>query len=176
MATLAPLTRAQPAHADGALRVLVADDSAVNRVLAAAALAELGHDCETVRDGLEALARLRTGHWDLVITDLQMPGMDGFALARAVRALPGDRGRLPLIALTGEDAARSRARCLAAGCDAWLAKPIEPLALGATIAQVLDARRARAFRPEAAADATGPRPGTIGQARGRAGAGHADRD
>jgi len=152
MATLAPLTRPQPVDVDGALRVLVADDSAVNRVLTAAALAELGHRCETVRDGIEALAKLRSGDWDLVITDLQMPGMDGFALARALRALPGERSRLPLIALTGEDAARSRGRCLAAGCDAWLAKPVEPLTLGATIDRVLGARRGDRNDPSAGAD------------------------
>ena len=141
MSTLAPHDRSKATRADGALRVLVADDSAVNRILTAAALAELGHDGETVRDGYEALAKLRTGDWDLVITDLQMPGMDGFALARALRALPGERGRLPLIALTGEDASRSRGRCLAAGCDAWLAKPVEPLKLGATIDQLFGVRR-----------------------------------
>jgi CheY-like chemotaxis protein len=153
MALPAPATRPTRAAHDDALRVLVADDSAVSRVLTAAALAELGHDCETARDGLEALARLRAADWDLVITDLQMPGMDGFGLARALRALPGERGRLPLIALTGEDGAGSRARCLAAGCDAWLAKPVDTLALGATIDRLLDARRGRSIRRSAVARA-----------------------
>ena len=133
------------AHQADALRVLVVDDSAVGRVLAEAALVDLGHVCATARDGRQALQRVIAEDWDLVVSDLQMPEMDGLALARALRALPGERGRLPLIALTGEDPAPSRA----AGFDEWLAKPIDTMTLAAAIERVKAARSARAGQERA---------------------------
>jgi DNA-binding response OmpR family regulator len=84
-----------------------------------------------------------------------MPEMDGLALARALRALPGERGRLPLIALTGEDPAPSRALCRAAGFDEWLAKPIDTMTLAAAIERVKAARSARAGQERAGQERTG---------------------
>ena len=122
-------------------RVLVVDDIPANVKLLEARLGAEYFEVSTASSGEQALAKIAKEAPDIVLLDVMMPGMDGFALARALRALPGERSRLPLIALTGEDAARSRGRCLAAGCDAWLAKPVEPLTLGATIDRVLGARR-----------------------------------
>ena len=143
------------AHQADALRVLVVDDSAVGRVLAEAALVDLGHVCATARDGRQALQRVIAEDWDLVVSDLQMPEMDGLALARALRALPGERGRLPLIALTGEDPAPSRALCRAAGFDEWLAKPIDTMTLAAAIERVKAARSARAGQERTGQERTG---------------------
>lgn len=153
------------AHQADALRVLVVDDSAVSRVLVEAALAELGHVCQTARDGHEALQQVMAGDWDLVVSDLQMPAMDGLALARALRAMPGERGRLPMIAMTAEDGADSRRRCLAAGFDDWLAKPVDAVALAAAIERVGTARAARTMPARAAISGRVAAPGRAAPGR-----------
>jgi two-component system sensor histidine kinase/response regulator len=154
------------AHQADALRVLVVDDSAVGRVLAEAALVELGHVCATARDGHQALQQVLAQDWDLVVSDLQMPGMDGLALARTLRSLPGERGRLPLIALTAEDPAHSRTQCRTAGFDEWLAKPIDTMALAAAIERVQAARSARTGQARSGQARTGQARGAISRRAG----------
>ncbi len=121
------------APADGAvpgavvLTVLVADDNEVNRIYMQGALELLGHRCVLVEDGEEAVRTLRGQALDLVLLDLHMPRMDGFAAARAIRALDDAvRARVPIVALTADAFDGTRERCLASGMDAFLPKPAQP--------------------------------------------------
>jgi two-component system sensor histidine kinase EvgS len=88
-------------------------------------LASLGCDAEVVGDGAVALERWKAGRFDLVLSDLDMPVMDGFALARGIRALEAGTGsRIPIIAQSAAVIGEERVRCLAAGMDDLLSKPI----------------------------------------------------
>ncbi len=157
-AGLAPpaLDRAEPAPApppavggDGPparrLRVLLADDQAVNRLVAARMLERLGHSAVVVGDGAEAVARLGDEAFDAVLMDVSMPGMDGFEAIAAIRAgRAGERsGSVPIVALTAHAMKGDRERCLAAGFDGYLAKPIRHDALRLALEAVGAAGKAR---------------------------------
>ena len=109
------------------LRVLVAEDHPVNRAYLEAVLDKLGHRAVFAVDGngvLEAIAAARPGEgFDLVLMDLHMPGMDGFAAARSIRAMPPPLGRLPIVALTADAFQASRQLALEAGMNGFLTKP-----------------------------------------------------
>ena len=111
-----------PAAAIGALRVLLAEDNPVNQTLAIAVLGKLGVPVELARDGREALAAVRDGGYDVVLMDVQMPGMDGLEATRAIRALPGLR-QPRIVALTANAFEQDRERCRDAGMDDFVAKP-----------------------------------------------------
>ncbi len=113
-------------------RLLVAEDVAANRQLALAILTKAGHGVDLAEDGATAVELARTGRYDLVLMDMQMPVMDGIEAARAIRALPGPVGRVPILALTASALPEEVARCRAAGMDGHLAKPF-------TAALLLDA-------------------------------------
>ncbi len=107
------------------LQVLVADDNAVNRLISCRFLEKLGHRCRSVENGREALAAVAAGGVDLALLDLEMPDLDGYGAARAIRALPDPLLRaIPLVALSAADPPAVRNACLAAGIDAFLAKPL----------------------------------------------------
>lgn len=118
------------------LRVLVADDSPVNRLVALSLLQVLGADGEAVEDGARAVARAATGQFDVVLLDHDMPGLDGPEAARSIRALPGLAGTLPIYALTGRVGSDDVASCRAAGMDGVLAKPLDAPTLSRTLAGV----------------------------------------
>jgi two-component system sensor histidine kinase/response regulator len=104
-------------------RVLVVDDNDINQLVAAAILEEVGIDVATADDGRQALDESQRTAYDLVLMDVQMPVMDGLDATRELRA----RGsRIPVVALTASVSERDRQRCLEAGMDDVLAKPIEP--------------------------------------------------
>ena len=106
------------------LTVLVVDDHALNRTIAVGKLAALGHRAHAVASGREALEAVAQGHFDLVLMDCQMPEMDGYATAQALRLFEvGGVVRIPIIALTADATSESRARCLAAGMDDFMEKP-----------------------------------------------------
>ncbi|WP_372015514.1 response regulator [Pseudoxanthomonas sp. 10H] len=107
-----------------AARILVAEDHPVNRAVVGHQLRRLGCVPILVEDGRQALDALARDRYDLLLTDCRMPGLDGFALARAVRR--GARGAdpwLPIVAMSGTGSHGSRQACLAAGMDGYLAKP-----------------------------------------------------
>ncbi len=108
-----------------ALRILVAEDVAASRLLLTAVLERAGHAVTAAEDGPAALAALHGAAFDLAVLDLHMPGLDGFGVAAALRTLPGEQGRVPLIALTAEQPEEVEAACRAAGFDAVLRKPFE---------------------------------------------------
>ncbi len=125
----APLQRtASGGSTSGALprmRILLAEDNAVNRKVAIALLEKWGHRITSVEDGQSAIAAVETEPFDLVLMDVQMPGMDGLEATRKIRALPGQAGRVPVIALTANAMRGDEQRCLEAGMDDYLSKPIE---------------------------------------------------
>jgi signal transduction histidine kinase/DNA-binding NarL/FixJ family response regulator len=106
------------------LRVLVVDDVAANRALAQTLLRAAGHHVELARDGEEAVAAVEGGEFDLVLMDVQMPGVDGLEATRRIRALPPPRGRVPIIALTAAPLPEHIEQCLRVGMDGHIAKPI----------------------------------------------------
>jgi signal transduction histidine kinase/CheY-like chemotaxis protein len=128
-----------------ALRVLAAEDNAVNQLVLKTLLEQVGVEPVIVADGQAALAAWRREPWDLILMDVQMPVMDGPTAARAIRAAEAldGRARTPIVALTANAMAHQVAEYAAAGMDGHVAKPIEAANLYAAIAQA-DARAARA--------------------------------
>jgi CheY-like chemotaxis protein len=108
------------------LRVLLADDNPVNRRMLTLLLEAHGHTVVAVEDGPGAIAVVEREAVDVVIMDVQMPGMDGLAATGAIRAREAKGGRrIPIVALTAHAMKADKERCLGAGMDAYLAKPIE---------------------------------------------------
>jgi PAS domain S-box-containing protein len=117
-----------------ALRVLVAEDSPVNRTVVKRLLEKAGHQVHTVENGRLALEALETERFDALLVDVQMPEMDGLEATQAIRAAEaGSSERLPIIVLTAQAMATDRDRCLAAGADAYVPKPIDPPAMFAAL-------------------------------------------
>jgi len=120
-------------------RVLVVDDHPVNREIAAELVRQVGLEVTAVGDGPAALDALRSERFDAMLLDITMPGMDGFDVTRAVRAMPvGDT--LPIVAVTANALAEDRDRCLAAGMNAHLGKPFDPARLWRILEQVIPPR------------------------------------
>ncbi|MEC4594294.1 response regulator, partial [Nitrospirillum amazonense] len=118
--------------------VLVAEDQPVNQMVIRRQLSLLGIAAEVTEDGRQALAAWRTGRFGLVLTDCNMPEMDGFELTAAIREAETGTGlRTPIIALTANAMAGESQRCLAAGMDGFLAKPLELDRLDRCLAQWL---------------------------------------
>jgi CheY-like chemotaxis protein len=103
--------------------VLLVEDEPVNAEVAQGYLAVLGCTSVWVNDGPEAIARNAAERFDLILMDLSMPGMDGFATTALIRQQPGAAGRLPIVALTAHDPVSYRNTCLQAGMDDMLSKP-----------------------------------------------------
>ncbi|MBB3274587.1 MULTISPECIES: response regulator [Pseudoxanthomonas] len=117
-------------------RILVVDDSASMRQMVAFALTSAGYAVDEAEDGQVALGRAQGQRFNAVVTDVNMPNMDGIALIRALRGLP-DYKFTPLLMLTTESAADKKAEGKAAGATGWLVKPFNPEQLVATIQKVL---------------------------------------
>jgi CheY-like chemotaxis protein len=113
------------AVAPASVRVLVVDDNEVNLLIAREMLLSAGLSVETADNGAEALGRVTGGRFDVVLMDMQMPVMDGLEATRRIRQLPGLQ-RLPVLAMTANAMAADRERCLQAGMDEVLVKPIAP--------------------------------------------------
>ncbi|HKR65858.1 MAG TPA: ATP-binding protein [Thermoanaerobaculia bacterium] len=117
-------------RAPSALRVLLVDDSDVNREVLSEMLRRLGHEASVAADGESALAMLATTTFDIVFMDVQLPNIDGLEVTRRFRAAGG---KTPVIALTAHTSREDRDRCLAAGMNAVVTKPVDAARLGAAI-------------------------------------------
>jgi CheY-like chemotaxis protein/signal transduction histidine kinase len=128
----------EPEHAHSPLRILLAEDNAVNQHLVRKLLEKRGHTVSVAGDGREALALFDGQAFDVVLMDVQMPEMDGFEATAAIRAKEGDAGRrVPIIAVTAHAMKGDEERCLRAGMDGYVAKPVKPEVLFAAIEAAL---------------------------------------
>lgn len=127
------LVPADELHVPAALDILVAEDNPLMRTLIAKLLERHGHRADIVCNGREALAAVQRNLYDVVLMDMQMPEMDGVSAAAAIRKLGEPCGRVPIVALTANALEGERERCLAAGMNGFLTKPIQPEALYAEL-------------------------------------------
>ncbi|WP_421863963.1 ATP-binding protein [Parvibaculum sp.] len=126
------------------LRILLAEDNRINQKVALKLLDRMGYRCDVAADGFEALAALDRQHYDVVLMDIQMPGMDGIEAARRIRARWPSERDVSIVALTANATHEDHAKCAAAGMDGFLSKPVAARAL----AQALErCARARAAAP-----------------------------
>jgi two-component system sensor histidine kinase/response regulator len=131
---LVPTRGALPAATGRPLRILLADDNAVNQKVAARLLEKLGHSVEVTSNGAEALAAFTRGTFDLILMDMQMPVMDGYDATQAIRAAEqGTQRHIPIVALTAHAMKGDREICLQAGMDDYLGKPIRPQELASVL-------------------------------------------
>ncbi len=136
------------------LRVLIVDDVDANCLLAQAMLRRFGHKSEVATSGFQALEKVVAGQFDVILMDVEMPGMDGMETARRIRERLG-AGAPRIIAITANVLPGDRERCLAAGMDDYLAKPIQMEALRAAIEQAGVGTPDPAIRPAEPAPAPG---------------------
>ena len=133
-----PVTHHSLKEALRGLRILLAEDNPVNVKVARAFLEKWGHHVTVAGSGKEALVRIEAETFDVVLMDVQMPEMDGLEATRTLRAREAETGgHVPVIAMTAHAQASDRERCVAAGMDDYVVKPVEPSALSAAIGRVV---------------------------------------
>jgi signal transduction histidine kinase/CheY-like chemotaxis protein len=138
-APASPLTRHSLGESRPKLRVLLAEDNAINQKLAVRLLEKHGHTVTVANDGAEAVAAAREGEFDVVLMDVQMPNMDGLEAAAAIRALErGTARHIPIVAMTAHAMKGDEERCLEAGMDGYISKPIQPDRMMEVIAQATE--------------------------------------
>jgi CheY-like chemotaxis protein len=113
--------------------VLVVEDNPVNQLVAVGLLEALGYVAQTADDGVAALEAMAADEFDVILMDVQMPRLDGYATTRAIRDGEAPGRRVPVIAMTAAAVEGERERCLAAGMDDFLTKPVAPSALAAVL-------------------------------------------
>jgi CheY-like chemotaxis protein len=118
------------------LRVLCAEDNPYARAVLKTVLTELGHRVDFAGSGEAAIAAVARGGHDLVLMDVTLPGMDGLAATRAIRALDGAVARIGIIGISGRTEPRDAEAAIAAGMNAFLAKPVSPALLAETVASL----------------------------------------
>lgn len=123
-----------------ALSVLLVEDNPIGRLVAAGFFKALGHGVTTAEDGAQGLAAATDKRFDLIVMDVQMPVMDGLEASLAIRALPGEAGRVPIVALTAGTDAEDDAQCRDAGMDDCLHKPLTMDRLRAVLERLFPGR------------------------------------
>jgi PAS domain S-box-containing protein len=126
------------------LRILLAEDNPVNQTLAMRILERLGHKVQVVNNGREALGRAQAEEFDLILMDVQMPEMDGLEATTAIREAEAATGKhLPIVAMTAHAMKGDREKCLSAGMDGYLSKPIRIDELKQAMSEVKKTRKAQ---------------------------------
>src|SRR5258705_10923655 len=152
-----PATEDQPSRR---LNVLVAEDNRFNQQVILRMLERRGHAVQTAQDGKQTLAALERSAFDVLLLDVNMPQMDGFEVIKTIREREKTTGtHLPVIALTALSGERDRQRCVEAGVDEYLAKPVPTTEVFATLERVMPAH------PAAEADGASGRATLIYSAR-----------
>lgn len=124
--------------AESGLSVLLVEDNPVNQMVAQGFLKKLGHtNIDKASNGEQALVQMLSNDYDLVFMDCQMPVMDGFAASKAIRLLEGSKARTPIIAMTACTMKGDREKCLAAGMNDYVAKPLSSQSLKVAIERSL---------------------------------------
>ena len=121
-------------------KILAVDDSPSIRRLVSMTLQQAGHDVESAEDGAEALYKAKAGNYDVVITDVHMPVMDGITFTRELRKLNHCRF-IPVLVLTTESASEMKMQGKNAGATGWIVKPFNPDSLNRVLDRVLDPGR-----------------------------------
>ncbi|KAA0686731.1 PAS-domain containing protein [Azospirillum brasilense] len=157
---------ATPSTAGTAQRILLVEDSPTNQMVAALLLRGAGYRVDIANNGREALEAMEAAApgpspYGLVLMDLAMPEMDGLTATRRLRGLPPPAGTVPIIAMTADAMDSDRERCLAAGMNGHVAKPIDRLHLLETVARWLDATPAEGAAPAVPSDAPATAPAGI---------------
>jgi two-component system, sensor histidine kinase len=146
--TDSPARTGEPERSTAPLSILVAEDNAVNRRLVMRFLEKRGHRVVAALNGAEAVEMFLPGLFDLVFMDVQMPELDGYEATRAIRAKEAGGKRIPIYAFTAHAMSGDREKCLAAGMDGYLSKPVQVDQLLAVVNSVT---------PELAVPSTEPR-------------------
>jgi signal transduction histidine kinase/ActR/RegA family two-component response regulator len=145
LAALSAVVEKAPAAADAAalngLRVLLAEDNVFNQKVAQMTLGRLGCRVDTVANGAEAVRMAQDFLYDVILMDCQMPEMDGYAATGLIRQIGGPAAAVPVIAMTAHAMPGDRERCLAAGMDDYLSKPVKAEDLRDTLLRWVGARR-----------------------------------
>jgi signal transduction histidine kinase/CheY-like chemotaxis protein len=136
LSALAPAPDASRPVPLAPLRILVAEDNAVNQLYMAALLRKAGHAVTLVENGHLAVASVRDGDFDVVLMDVQMPDLDGVEATMQIRALPPPKRDVPIIALTAHAMTGAKEEYIAAGMDDFVSKPIEPALLLGKLARL----------------------------------------
>jgi len=133
----APLVRHVPDDSRRKLRILLAEDNAINQKLGVRLLEKRGHSVTVANDGKEAVAAVKDGGFDVVLMDVQMPNMSGLEAAAAIRTMERATGsHIPIVAMTAHAMKGDQERCLEAGMDGYISKPIQPDHMMEVIARV----------------------------------------
>jgi signal transduction histidine kinase/DNA-binding LacI/PurR family transcriptional regulator/DNA-binding response OmpR family regulator len=136
------------------MRLLLAEDNAINRKLAVVLMQKAGYSVDAVDNGRQALEQLQKGDYNAILMDVQMPELDGFEATRAIREQEKGTGRhIPIVAMTAHALKGDQERCLAAGMDDYVSKPLNPQVLMKVVDRWVQPGSARE------AGATGPAPG-----------------
>ena len=122
----------------GQVRVLLAEDNAINTLLATTLLEAVGYSVETVVNGAQAVEAAQRSRYDLILMDVHMPLMDGLEASRRIRALAGAAGSVPIVAMTANAMKSDREACLAAGMSDFVSKPIDADAFLAVVARYVE--------------------------------------
>jgi PAS domain S-box-containing protein len=136
----APVQTSPVSSSGGAkMPILLVEDSAPNRLVATAILSKAGYRVETAENGLQALSAVKNNQYGLVLMDVAMPEMDGLEATRTIRGLDGERGRIPIVAMTAGAFDEDRQRCLDAGMNDFVSKPVMRADLLSAVERWLDA-------------------------------------
>jgi PAS domain S-box-containing protein len=141
--------QAEPSKQGFGLRILIAEDNVVNQKVAARMLERLGSRADVAANGLEAITALERVPYDMVLMDCQMPDLDGFAATRAIRQREGTAKHTIIVAMTANALEGDRERCIAAGMDDYISKPISARALEELLQEWVSApggNKRRAFK------------------------------
>jgi len=138
-----PLRRLEPAESRlHARKILVVEDNVINQKVAVGQLRVLGYDAEIANNGVGAIKAVHERPFDLILLDCQMPDMDGYEVARVIRKMGSETRRIPIVAMTAHTMDGEREKCLAAGMDDYLAKPVSTQRLNAVLVRWLGTREA----------------------------------
>jgi CheY-like chemotaxis protein len=120
--------------------ILVAEDNPVNQKVMERMLSKLGYRCDMVSDGRQAVAAHKRSPYAMILMDCQMPELDGFGATAAIRAMEGSARHTPIVAITASAMSGDKERCIEAGMDAYVSKPISSKALAGTLTRILGER------------------------------------